>query len=111
MAHKRPSIGALTVNRPPEELDQYRVLIRQKAPLRGFLHEAEQHPDEDLTGLVPDLDAANEMLEARTRNKGIPPPLPPPPLWRERGTRVGASWPMTMSLAKGILTALPETLH
>ena len=57
-------VGALTVNRPPEELDQYRVLIRQKAPLRGFLREAEQHPDEDLTGLVPDLDAANEMLEA-----------------------------------------------
>lgn len=56
-------IGALTVNRPPEELDQYRVLIRQKTPLRGFLREAEQHPDEDLTGLVPDLDAANEMLE------------------------------------------------
>jgi 3-phenylpropionate/trans-cinnamate dioxygenase ferredoxin reductase component len=56
-------VGALTVNRPPEELDQYRVLIRQKAPLRGFLREAEQHPDEDLTGLVPDLDAASEMLE------------------------------------------------
>jgi len=57
-------VGALTVNRPPEELDQYRVLIRQQASLRGFLREAEQHPDEDLTGLVPDLDAANEMLEA-----------------------------------------------
>ena len=57
-------IGALTVNRPPEELDQYRVLIRQQASLRGFLREAEQHPDEDLTGLVPDLDAANEMMEA-----------------------------------------------
>ena len=57
-------VGALTVNRPPEELDQYRVLIRQKASLRGFLREAEQHPDEDLTGLVPDLDAASEMLES-----------------------------------------------
>ncbi|MGI8854727.1 MAG: NAD(P)/FAD-dependent oxidoreductase, partial [Thermomicrobiales bacterium] len=57
-------IAALTVNRPPEELDQYRVLIRQKASLHGFLREAEQHPDEDLTGLVPDLEAANEMLEA-----------------------------------------------
>jgi 3-phenylpropionate/trans-cinnamate dioxygenase ferredoxin reductase subunit len=57
-------VGALTVNRPPEELDQYRVLIRQQASLRGFLREAEQHPDEDLTGLVPDLDAANQMLEA-----------------------------------------------
>ncbi len=57
-------IGALAVNRPPEELDQYRVLIRQQASLRGFLREAEQHPDEDLTGLVPDLDAANEMIEA-----------------------------------------------
>ena len=56
-------IAALAVNRPPEELDQYRVLIRQKASLRGFLREAEQHPDEDLTGLVPDLDAANEMLD------------------------------------------------
>lgn len=56
--------GALTVNRPPEELDQYRVLIRQKASLHGFLREAEQHPDEDLTGLVPDLEAASEMLEA-----------------------------------------------
>ncbi|HEY8291045.1 MAG TPA: FAD-dependent oxidoreductase, partial [Thermomicrobiales bacterium] len=57
-------IGALAVNRPPEELDQYRVLIRQQAPLRGFLREAEQNPDEDLTGLVPDLDAASEMMEA-----------------------------------------------
>jgi NADPH-dependent 2,4-dienoyl-CoA reductase/sulfur reductase-like enzyme len=57
--------AALTVNRPPEELDQYRVLIRQQAPLRGFLREAEQNPDEDLTGLVPDLDAANEMLESQ----------------------------------------------
>lgn len=57
-------IAALTVNRPPEELDQYRVLIRQQASLRGFLREAEQHPDEDLTGLVPDLDAANAMMEA-----------------------------------------------
>ena len=56
--------GALTVNRPSEELDQYRVLIRQQASLHGFLREAEQHPDEDLTGLVPDLDAANAMLEA-----------------------------------------------
>ncbi len=56
-------VGALTVNRPPEELDQYRVLIRQKASLRGFLREAERNPDEDLTGLVEDLDAANEMLE------------------------------------------------
>lgn len=60
-------IGALTVNRPPEELDQYRVLIRQQAPLRGFLREAEQHPDEDLTGLVPDLDAASQMLESEQR--------------------------------------------
>ena len=57
-------IGALAVNRPPEELDQYRVLIRQQAPLRGFLREAEQNPDEDLTGLVPDLDAASDMMEA-----------------------------------------------
>ncbi len=57
-------VGALTVNRPPEELDQYRVLIRQKASLRGFLREAEQNPDEDLTGLVPDLAAATEMMEA-----------------------------------------------
>jgi hypothetical protein len=56
-------IGALAVNRPPEELDQYRVLIRQQAPLRGFLREAEQNPDEDLTGLVPDLDAASDMME------------------------------------------------
>src|SRR5262249_9668452 len=55
--------AALTVNRPPEELDQYRVLIRQQAPLQGFLREAEQNPEEDLTGLVPDLDAANQMLE------------------------------------------------
>ena len=55
--------AALTVNRPPEELDQYRVLIRQQAPLRGFLREAERNPDEDLTGLVPDLDAASEMIE------------------------------------------------
>ncbi len=62
-------VGALAVNRPPEELDQYRVLIRQKASLRGFLREAEQNPDEDLTGLVPDLDAANEMMET-TQEEG-----------------------------------------
>lgn len=58
-------VGALAVNRPAAELDQYRVLIRQKASLRGFLREAEQNPDEDLTGLVPDLDAASEMIESQ----------------------------------------------
>lgn len=57
-------VGALAVNRPAEELDQYRVLIRQRASLRGFLREAEQNPNEDLTGLVPDLDAANAMRES-----------------------------------------------
>lgn len=55
--------GALTVNRPAEELDQYRVLIRQQVPLAGYEQEAVEHPDEDLTGLAPDLAAADEMME------------------------------------------------
>ncbi len=58
-------VAALTVNRSAEEVDQYRVLIRQRASLHGFLREAEQNPDEDLTGLVPDLDAASAMTEAQ----------------------------------------------
>ncbi len=56
--------GAFTVNRPGEELDSYRALIRQQASLAGFESEAEQHPDEDLTGLAPDLDAADAMEKA-----------------------------------------------
>jgi len=56
--------GAFTVNRPGEELDSYRALIRQQASLAGFESEAEQHPDEDLTGLAPDLDAAAAMETA-----------------------------------------------
>ncbi len=55
-------VGAFTVNRPAEELDQYRVLIEQRASLAGFEQEAAEHPDEDLTGLVADLETANEEL-------------------------------------------------
>lgn len=56
--------GAFTVNRPVEELDSYRALIRQQVSLAGFESEAEQHPDEDLTGLAPDLGAAAAMETA-----------------------------------------------